>query len=81
MDLYVLYEPGSSRQTYTIFQLQDLCLSAVRAASTSLTVLGVVRVELDVLDKIQLGRKVDGTVRLYAANNQVSYALRSKQLG
>lgn len=48
-------------------------------AVTKLTVLGVVRVELDVLDKIQLGREVEGTVRLYAANNQVGSVLAGEQ--
>jgi hypothetical protein len=43
----------------------------LQEAVTRVVVHGVVRVELEVVDKLQLGNKATGHVRLFAANNQV----------
>ena len=51
--------------------VKDLCLSAEQPAQAALNIMGVVKVELDVLDKIQLGNSAIGSVKLYAANNQL----------
>ena len=32
---------------------------------------GVVKVELDILDRVEMGRQLNGEVRLYSANNKV----------
>ena len=66
-------EPGSCR-----LLVRDLCLSALQLASTHLVVHGVVRVELDVVDKMELGSSATGHVRLFAANDQVT-GTRSQQ--
>ena len=34
---------------------------------------GVVKVELDILDRVEMGRQLNGEVRLYSANNKVVY--------
>ena len=34
---------------------------------------GVVKVELDILDRVEMGRQLNGEVRLYSANNKVVF--------
>jgi hypothetical protein len=61
-------EPGSCR-----LLVRDLCLSVEQVAATNLLVHGVVRIDLEVVDKIQLGRSATGLVKLFAANDKVRY--------
>jgi hypothetical protein len=59
-------EPGT-----TSLLVRDLCLSVQKTAAASVVVHGVVRVELEVVDKLELGSSATGHLKLFAANNQV----------
>ena len=48
-------------------------MSAVEPGSSSVHVKGVVKVELDILDRVEMGRQLNGEVRLYSANNKVVF--------
>ena len=54
-------QPGTSLLT-----VQDLCLTVKTPAVVKVGVAGVVRVELEVRDKIELGSEAVATVRLYS---------------
>merc|ERR1719354_578795 len=59
-------QPGNTQLV-----LKDLCLSAVEPGTSSVHVKGVVKVELDILDRVEMGKQLTGEVRLYSANNKL----------
>ena len=72
---YILRYYKKVYNTYKLcinFDFQDLCLSAVEPGVSNINVKGVVRVELDILDRVEMGKQLQGVVRLYSANNKVS---------